>query len=162
MTARSGAIFVASLMRKLRLNLALVVTVWTAPYALAAPTAFYNPVTGNVQILNDTEVSLIAISILSPSGLLGTPDALLPVPGAHADKTEFPFAYIYSNFPTGLYDTGNTVIVGTPVSELVLDWTNGIGSTIQGRVVEVPEPASLILASLPVLAAIRWRKRFAG
>jgi len=108
-------------MNSLRLFLTTVFLM--APATVKAlPTAFYNPATGNVKIWNHYSLPLRSISLLSPSGSLGDPNSLLAIPGAVFDRSEFPFAYTYRDFPVGLYDTGNTVVIGTPLSHLSLEY----------------------------------------
>jgi hypothetical protein len=144
-----------------RLGVALIVCVsQVAPATVSAePTAFYDPVNGSVKILNDGGQPLVNVSIVSTSGALGDASDLLPVPGALSDDSELPFAYHYLNFPSGLYDIGNAVAIGTLVSDLEFYFRASVGPLFEGRVVEIPEPASLLLAILSILGAMRCRSR---
>jgi len=146
-------------MNQLRQAITVFVTLVIPATASGEPIAFYNPADGNVKILNDWGQPLDNAAILSASGALGDASDLLPVPNAWRDDSELPFAYFYLHFPSGLYDTGNAVAIGTPVSDLEFYWRIGTPPVFKGRVVEIPEPTSLLLAMLSILGVMCCRSR---
>lgn len=151
-----------AVMIRLYLGLAFVWTLASPAVAVAAPLAYYNPMSGNVTVRNDYAVTLPFVTVSSMSGSLRNPANVLPIPGAIVDSQDFPTTYVYLNFPPGVYDTGNTFIVGTPVSDVVFEYFSLAGPPVSGPVVEVPEPTGGILALLTLLSvghAGAWRRR---
>ncbi len=126
-----------------------------------SPRAYYNPLTGNVTFANDLPYAIPAASLLSQTGSLTSASNMESIPGAIKDDTEFPWAYSYLFLPPGLHDTGNTVTVGTSITDLEFEYYYDLGPSQQGAVIEIPEPSSLVLTSLFLLGARRLRQKHA-
>ncbi|MBA4106359.1 MAG: hypothetical protein C0485_11425 [Pirellula sp.] len=134
--------------------MALVVAAAFVPaVAAATPWAFYNPANGNIHIMNDTGAPLANASILSASGRLTNASFMADLPGATKEGSEFPFAYTYLKFSTGLHNAGKTVQPGVPTSDLRFEYRTAslFDPLIQGFF-GIPEPSSCTLAALSALA----------
>jgi hypothetical protein len=103
--------------------------------------------------MNDTGAPLANASILSASGRLTDASFMADLPGATKDGSEFPFAYTYFKFPTGLHNTGKTVQAGVSGADLRFEYrtTSLLNPLIQG-VFGFPEPSSCTLAAMSALA----------
>jgi len=123
-----------------------------------APSAYYHPLTGNVKFFNDTSTTIIAY-FYSQTGALNDASSVRIIPDVFRDVSEMPMAYAYVSLPPGLHDTGNTVMIGTPVADLGFQWRMGTRPVEDGPVIEIAEPSSSALASLvlPALAVARRR-----
>jgi hypothetical protein len=78
---------------------------------------YYND--GRIRINNATGSPLASLSVISTTGDLGNASAMIDLPGAIKDNSEFPFAFSYIYwFPVGITDLG---VVAKP--GLVDDWT---------------------------------------
>jgi hypothetical protein len=118
----------------------------------AAPSAFYHPLTGNVKFFNDTGTPISAY-FYSQTGALNDASSVLVIPDVFRDVSEMPMAYAYGSLPPGLHNTGNTVMTGTPVTDLGFQWRIGAMPVEDGPVIEIAEPSSSALAAV-VLAAV--------
>lgn len=123
-----------------------------------APSAFYHPLTGNVKFLNDSSMPISAY-FYSQTGALNDASSVRIIPDVFREVSEMPMAYAYGSLPPGLHDTGNTVMIGTPVADLGFQWRIGTMPVEDGPVVEIAEPSGSALASLllPALAVVRRR-----
>ncbi len=133
-------------------------------FAEAEPVAYYFPADGTIRVSNDTGHPLANVSIVSMSGNLTTSSAMLDLPGAIKDDSEFPYALTYLNFPPGNHSFG---LVAKPGLDF---YTHG-GFEFQYRTLTLlepltvgswffPEPASFALTGMGCLAVVAaGRKR---
>jgi energy-converting hydrogenase Eha subunit F len=139
-------------MRICILVLAAVFSLLTSCVAMAAPHALYTTTTGNIQfVVDENPPAPLHMSLIS-DGILTNASSLLSIPGTIKDEYEFPYNFTYLNMPQGIWSTGNTVVAGTPVDALYLEYSYHplglLGPIIyyRGEIVVVPEPAALMLA----------------
>jgi hypothetical protein len=130
----------------------------------AVPTAYHNPATGSLRIVNDLE-TLPYLCVLSASQrFVLTPESYLPIPGAGSDVADSPYGIAYFNIRVGDYTIGNVVEPGTPCSDLTLQYERGAVTpplAYFGVIVCVPEPAtfSMVGCGLLGVAMVRHRLR---
>lgn len=160
-----------SLMRNLSMRpfaliiAALLVSVGIADQAMAAPTLYYCPRTGDLWVEND--IQGVILNIKSPAGSLNAPllpEGSLPEP-AFIDLTDLPNFLPLFSVPTGKFHLGPGVVdPGTPISEVGMDFITAFGpavSTAQVIARCIPEPATLATAALAAvgfLATVRRRR----
>ena len=104
----------------------LIAFTFFARPASARPVAYYNPVTGNLRLFNDTRTRWSYgyewLTFISHSELAFVTDLGAYVPPAgpkgvvHTD--ELPTALHYLHVPLGWSDFGNVIVPGTPASDL--------------------------------------------
>ncbi len=126
----------------------VAVSLFLAQHALAQPVVCYNPATGNITFNEFFGVS--KVRLFSSGG------NLIPDSGADLgfDLTE-QTATLYSwiDFGAGItgngLNTGNIVVPGTDVRDLIVDYTIGLaGSPFVGDIKTIPESSTLALAGL--------------
>jgi hypothetical protein len=124
--------------------------------ASAVPTAYHNPATGSLRIINDVPgPPLPMVWVSSKSGrLFDMADAYASVPGAIFDIADVPTGITYLNFPVGDYEIGNVVAPGTSCSDLFIGYY--VHSLLTppnvGVIICVPEPSSGVMITLVLFA----------
>ncbi len=136
--------------------------------AVAAPTAYYNPATGGIHLKNDTGAKLGAIGVISESLLhvaKTDPSLYASIPGATFDAGDLPYGFTYLSYPsTGSepfgFFIGNVIVPGTPASDLsglYYPWL--VATSTPVAIVEVPEPSSIVVATIGATLLLRRRQR---
>jgi hypothetical protein len=135
----------------------------------AVPTAYYNPSTGNVYLQNDLGFSLAIVNFESPSGRLNGVPNVFPGIGPVVDEAPYFLAYFgvgstSANHPpdlSDLYDLGRVVLDGGPVGDLRLKYLGALGlGFLDGVVLQIPEPTSIILACVAGVSGTFLSRRF--
>ena len=143
-------------------NVALGTGYFLGGVAAAAPCVIYNPATGNLQFVNDTNDPLAAFYITSQSGNNFSTDRskYVPIQGAILDLGDLPLGFTYLNFPVGSFNAGNVVLPGTPITDLRAQYYTSISPpTGPFDAVCIPEPAGAILAAVGLCACATLRRR---
>ncbi|RIK77972.1 MAG: hypothetical protein DCC67_12075 [Planctomycetota bacterium] len=128
-----------AMFRSLACCFAAIAVLAHGTWALAAPTAIYNPETGNLRLTNDVASMALAFDSFSrqayTSNLAGfTITQTLPS-GAKFDQGDLPWAFALLNLPAGSFDIGNVVVPFTPPSDLRLfSYATLPGSPIWGSI----------------------------
>lgn len=156
-------------MRKFVAFAVALAVVGTTAVAQAVPTLRYNTVNGNLFVDNTAELGGNAGSIFNIKSTAGTLHAPTfpngPLGGTSVvDTGDLPTFLALLNVPLGSHKLGaGTVTVGTPASDLVLDFYPAFGQPLVAGVIQtiVPEPATIAMAGLGVagvVAAARCRR----
>jgi hypothetical protein len=138
-----------------------------------APKASYNPTTGEITIVNDSNSALAHVTVLSASGkLVDTPSSLASIPGAVKDDADLPFAFTYLNFPVGEFSTGLTGKIGITRPDYTFEYRIGSlrNPLIRGEFWfgyfppdpdpdPFPEPSSLALLGFGGVGLLQFRRR---
>jgi hypothetical protein len=159
-----------SIMRKFVALAVALAVVGTTAVAQAVPTLRYNTVNGNVFIENHADGPYAGgnanaiFNILSASGKLSAPTLPNgPIGGtAVVDTGDLPNFLALLNIPLGSHKLGaGTVAVGTPASDLTLDFYSAFGQAkVVGAVVTfIPEPATIAMAGLGMVGMIAAARR---
>ena len=144
---------------------AILLVSCVATVANAAPTAVYDPATGNIKFDDFTGVS--SVRLFSNSG------ALIPNVGNNlgfgfTEKTATLYSWL--DFGAGVsgsgLDAGNIVTPNTAPSDLLFDYKIGLAGAITvGDIITtgppIPEPATFVLAGISMLGLAAVRRRMA-
>jgi hypothetical protein len=122
--------------------------------AQAVPTAYHNPATGSLRIVNDLETLPVLYVVSMSQRFVVAPESYFPVSGAIFDIADIPYGITFLNMHVGDYPIGNVIEPGTPCSDLTLAYERGSVDPPPkyfGVIVCVPEPATFSIVGFSLL-----------
>lgn len=133
--------------------------------AVAPPTLYHNPATGQLWLTNplgppQTAAQGPIIYFKSASNGLIAPVGN-PIPGAIYDTEDFPAAHTFYNVPIGTFNLGKLIQPGLPSSDITLSYLPFLSlplNPLPGTVATIPEPATLCSATIALLGLAALRR----